>query len=70
MKVVKVEAVVREMNFQKNEMIRYMKAWKVNEDIIDMAIDAFDTAIHGVEDHLEHYDLPNSSKGDSTNITN
>lgn len=50
-----VTAVVRELEFQKKEMIDYMKEWKVNDDIIDMATTHFDDAIHGIEDHLQHY---------------
>jgi hypothetical protein len=57
LKVVKVEAVVGEINFQKNEMIKYLKSWHIDEDLIDLASDYFETAIHGVQDHMEHYEL-------------
>ena len=36
-------------------MIDYMKEWRVDDDIIDMATTHFDDAIHGIEDHLQHY---------------
>lgn len=54
---VAVDAVVGEIEFQKKQMIEYLKSWKVDEETISMAADYFDVAIHGVEDHLEHLEV-------------
>lgn len=56
-KVVKVDAVIGELNFQKKEMVNWMNNWKVEEEVIDMAVSSFDDVIHGVEAHLEEFDL-------------
>jgi hypothetical protein len=57
MKVVKVNSVVSELEFQKNKMIEFMKSYNTNEDDINIAIAFFNNAIHGVEGHLEQFDL-------------
>jgi hypothetical protein len=62
MKVVKVNSVVSELEFQKNKMIEFMKSYNTNEDDINIAITFFNNAIHGVEDHLEQFDLKEELK--------
>lgn len=54
---VKVEHVIREIEFQKQEMIKYMRQWKVDESVIEMATDSFDDAIHGIDSHLRHIEV-------------
>jgi hypothetical protein len=49
-----VDEVISELRFQKEIMIKFLKRNNSSAESIDIAESQFDTAIHGVEEHLEH----------------
>lgn len=57
MKVVSVKSVIKEIQFQRNQMINYMRDCNIEEDAIILAYEFFDIVIHGIEEHLQHFEL-------------
>ena len=59
-KYVKVQNVIDELKFQRERMIKYFKEncddYETNW-IVSVALLYFDIAIHGVEEHIEHYEF-------------
>lgn len=54
---ISVSEAAGEVEFQKNQMIEYLRSWRVDEDTIDAAAGFFDIAIHGINDHFPHFKI-------------